>query len=936
MEDHFIYARPVAVTEDKLKEALAKRANQKALKAALDQQVLETERLKAEARRKKGKKEAKPTSKGSGISITPPTLEGEVFVRPSPNPGASPAGPSPASPVPPPSSSSGAHAGPSSSIEPTRYVFSFQKGQGTFDVTDNSVHPLKETLQPSSVEGRARAGSRDGEDPSIPTSRAKQKRNVPALARRTPSSRDSARKAGVANGGRGRYRGNVGAAAAPTCGAYQTNSLPANFKLRKETVSGGDDGGSLATASRERVGSGESRSSRGPSREKGGAGGPGSGNDGSYDTQSLPVELIYKLSQGSALPSVAVGAANAGDAGLNLRSPLSRLKPPHPPRLVSPKRSPSSSRISDSLGLRSPMRTPSAASGSPGSAVRERGVQVSPRGGRSGRMNTPIDGPVGVRPSARPAGGILPPLSGRRESDVIEMSAIIDGRTPVRDSGGAGGAPRRRVSGTSNDHSLLTPGASPLSEISAPEQARRQAEREKGWAQQVKQLKAELRKARLEAAGRMGNNRADGAPGRAPRRAETAPDPPACPPGKAPRGVGGIRQRWAEGVGDERENVGQARPMRLEKMDFTKTHIFNRETFRPITAPEDASYFGGLLGPPPQGALLPLLPTRPAPAPASAAAGSAERETAPKKAIAAATESHPHTPKAVKQSSAHTSTLGDDSFKLASLTTRQVTLGLPEYGDGAPVPIQFLHLRQFVEAQIITASQAENLWEFFSLSVPVEFGGSGGGGDTGFSQEGGGRRKQSGVGAERYEGQRAGPTDLEEELESCPIEVEEVDFGGKTCSPHRGEVSREHHEAVEGTSDGEADTEEDEAVSFFTPYSPSHLSTNAVLAPALRRKISQLHSEEAALLLQQQQRRNGRLHPSVRSEAMLSNASTEAGAGKEERAVATQQRDPPHLNPPPLLHRDSEILEPKGTFDTYSELKLSSNVLPGGVEEEEL
>ncbi|KPA83346.1 hypothetical protein ABB37_02999 [Leptomonas pyrrhocoris] len=918
MDEHFIFSRPVVVTEDKLREALAKKANQKTLKDALDQQVFEAERLKVEAHRAKGRKEKKSANRGSLTSAPSSSSEGETARGTNSSLDASPAGPSPAPLVPSPPPSSGTHAGPSSGLEPTRYTFSFKEGQGTFEVTDKTVRQLKETLQPSSAESRARTGSKDDGGPSVPSSNIKEKKpDGPVPVRRTPSSRDSAREAGGggSSSNRRRRKGSPTAPAAAGRGEYQTNSLPADFRLGKRAGNGGGGGSNVCsptTVTRERVGSGGSQPSRGASRERGGAGGAGSGDEGGYDTQSLPVELIYKLSQGNALPS-------AAGAGPDVRSPLSRLKPPHPPRLVSPKRSLSTSRISDSMGMRSPRTPLLPPPGSPGSALRDRAVPVSPRGGKAGRLSTPLDSARGARPSARPAGGILPPLNGRRDSDVIEMSAILDAQTPIRESGaGAGGAPRRRTNSTPKDRALFPPGASPLNDVSASEQARKQAEREKGWAQQVKQLKAELRKARQEAGAKLANNRADEAQGKAPRRAETAPDPPAYPPGKAPRGVGGIRQRRVENGGNRGENALPARPTRLEKVDFSQTRIFNRETFRPITAPEDASsYFGGLLHPP--SPRTPLPPVQPKASPALAAV-STEQLTAAKRTAASTAQSDPLPHEAVRQNSVHTVISADDSLKLASLTTRQITLGLPDYGDGAPVPIEFLHLRQFVEAQIITASQAENLWEFFALSVPVEFGGSGGGG-------GAGQRRFSSD-AEHLEVQDEVHAGRGEEMESHTIEVEEVAFAGATHTPHRAEIG--------GNSAGseKGEMEEDEPDDFFVPHSPSQLPTNAVLAPALRRKISQLHSEEAAMFLQrQQQLRNGRQRPSLIADRKPKSKPAEKDAGREERAQTSPLR-----GSSPSLRRDSQGSEPAGTFDTYAELKLPRNVRTGdaGEEEEEL
>lgn len=903
MDGHFIYSRPAVVTEDKIKEALAKQANQRALKAALDQQVLESERLKAEAHRAKGRKAKRAlshnNSRGSTASAPSPAPDENAEQKSNPNSGAK-RGPSPS----PPTSSPGAHAGPSSTIAPTRYTFSFKEGCGTFEKTDSSVRQLEDTLQPSSVESRAGAGSGDGSRSVSPSNVKEKRRNAPLPARGTQSSRGSARETTGSAGGSG-TNSRVKRKVNPKGGEYQTNSLPANFKLGKDVAG--------------------SRPSRCTSRERGSGASTdnntnNSSSGGGYDTQSLPVELIYKLSQGGAPSNAAGGGGSSGGGAANV---LSRLKPPHPPRLTSPKRSPSTSRVSDSLGGRSPLSPQSAQPGSPGSAVRERSLSVSPRsedclalplvsprGGKSGRMNAPLDGAGGGRPSARPAGGILPPLNAPRDPDVIEMSAILNTRTctPPHDNG----VPRRRTNSTPKDRSPLPSGAVPLGEVNAAELARKQAEREKGWAQQVKQLKAELRKARQKVgSGRVaGGGKAGETLDKAPRRAETAPDPPAHPSGKAPRGVAGMRQHRAEGGG---ENVGPTRPTRLEKMDFSKAHIFSRETFRPITAPEDAaSYFGGLLGSPAPAPRTPLPLVQPKPSSPSASAFTPSAKVAAAATPSSPAESDLQTQKTATQSSSHTATSGEESLKLASLTTRQVMLGLPNYGDGAPVPIQFMHLRQFVEAQIITANQAENLWDFFALSVPAELGGSGGGGGGGHFPED--------VAAGDGDGNDAG--EEPQAMESHTIEVAaEVSRGRASPSPHHDERgSRGDDENAEEEGSTAAAEEEEDDDDFFIPHSPSHPPANAVLAPALRRKISQMHSEEAALFLQhQQQIRNGRQRPGAVSDANAANVGEKDVVMRDEQSqVVTPKRRP-----------DADDSEPEGTFDTYSELKLSRNVLSG-------
>ncbi|CBZ28949.1 conserved hypothetical protein [Leishmania mexicana MHOM/GT/2001/U1103] len=843
--DRYIYSRPVVVTEDRIKEALEKQAKQKALKAALDRQVRETERLKAEKHRATGKQDkrwgdpkvnAPPTSSSANAENKTQTASPAVT--------ASVAGPSPPT--------MGATGAPGA-VDSTRYNFSFRKGQGTFKVDGSPACRLQTTFQtPAEVRehgGGAAPPETGGENGKAPAPRA----------RRQPASRDASSGAGPRNS-----RGSRSTAAA-SGGEYQTNSLPINFSMAKE-------GAGKKAPLLERRPSECGRPSCGMSGERGG-GSDASGHsrnkgNGGYDTQSLPTELIYKLGQAN---------SNAAVAKPSLR------------RVKTPLRAPSSGRASEPRRHQSPLGLlTGAVSGSPMTGGRENfksslndrtrspdwaGVggghpRLSPCGGGKGMPlvlgsggGTPIAKALGARyvsprPTARLAGGILPPLNTHDDSDVIEMSAVLDAVTPTREYsviGAATGAPSSRTPGSSAQplsckRTNSTPAERPARasppqsphDAAAAEQKRKQAEREKAWAQQVKQIKAELRKTRAKGPGKGGMKLEDwGAMSNIPRRAETAPDPAPHPPmrgglggaaGGGASGAGGSHDRNGAGSGGK-SNVGGGRSHQVEKMDFAKAHIFTRENFRPITAPEDATSYFGMLSPPPS---LPPLARAPKFKSREQARVSSELATgAERKEEAMGTEvASPPNINGI-HTFASTGTSGEESLKLASLTTRQMTLGLPDYGDSDPVPIQFNHLLEFVEAQIITAHQAENLWDFFSASADVARGG-GSGSDVGHAGS------SFSVNSARDVWGRAARGDVNGAVgarKSGTLEIAVVD-------------ERPAANGV-GATEGDENVNGDTGRAFYAPYSPSQLPTPAVLAPALRRKITQQHSEQEAARLHQ-------------------------------------------------------------------------------------
>ncbi|KAG5472490.1 hypothetical protein LSCM1_03889 [Leishmania martiniquensis] len=906
-DDRYIFSRPVAVTEDRIKTALEKQAKQKALKAALDRQVREAERLKAEAHRAKGRQNKRlgdPKANGPPAS---PSVYSESKVRTTSSAATnSVAGPSP---------TVGTATAPGM-VESTRYTFSFRKGQGTFEVEDSSARHLQVTLPPSAG-GCERGG---GAAPRATTGEAG---NAPARVRQQAASRE-------VNSGTGRRNSHGGrSATAANSSEYQTNSLPVNFSVGKETAG-------RKPPSPECSGSG--RDASGHSRSKGGSG---------YDTQSLPVELIYKLGQ----------ANSNGNIGK-----------PRPRRVTTPLGPPSSGRASESRGLQSPMGPlTGTVSGSPMAAARDNfaspstdsmrnsdwiGVGggralLSPHGGSKGASRvlgsgggTPQEKALAARyasprPSARLAGGILPPLNTRNDSDVIEMSAVLDTTPPPREyraAGAAIGAPgartpasitqplsRRQTSRTPAEQPPRpSPPPSPL-DTAAAEQALKQAEREKAWAQQVKQIKAELRKTRTKGLGKGGfKAEGRGATGDAPRRAETAPDPLPHPPMRGVLGVGGSGGSGAGGAhgryggGGARGNAGGSRPPQVERMDFAKAHIFTRENFRPITAPEDATSYFGMLSPPSLPPLVQASKTKQL----EQTQACSEPVTDPEGEDMAGTEAASSSNTNAINTFASTGTSGEESLKLASLTTRQVTLGLPDYGNSDPVPIQFNHLLQFVEAQMITASQAENLWDFFAM-IPDVAGGGGSESDAGRAGSSLSITSTRDVWGRAARGDANGAT------------------GGRESSVVKVVEGRA---SLNGVAPGgvEGDVKEtDDERTFYIPHSSSQLPTSAILAPALRRKISQQHSEREAAVLHQphQPLHNGhrRLIPAGASGG--GEAETDSGAGG---GLRTSPSNPRGLKKKFSTTAETgcegsdEDAEGAGTFDTFSEL-----VLPAGLKDDE-
>ncbi|ORC90800.1 uncharacterized protein TM35_000072240 [Trypanosoma theileri] len=142
-----------------------------------------------------------------------------------------------------------------------------------------------------------------------------------------------------------------------------------------------------------------------------------------------------------------------------------------------------------------------------------------------------------------------------------------------------------------------------------------------------------------------------------PRRAETAPDQPiVSPPVLSSPAIGGKKTNGGPS--------GGGGPMLGKKQDFAKSRIFTHKNFRPISAPSETV---SIVDHP--SAREPLPPLQ-------------------------------------------------DSFKCASVLTRKTAFGLPEEHANRPVPIEYEHLLQFVNEQIITQQQADGLWRLFTNGAP--------------------------------------------------------------------------------------------------------------------------------------------------------------------------------------------------------------------------
>ncbi|KAG5498771.1 hypothetical protein JKF63_03059 [Porcisia hertigi] len=910
--DPYLYSRPAVVTGDQIKEALEK-ANRKALKETLDRQAREVERRRVESLRSKGKR-----GKGSKYKVNVPLLststnvESKMFSA-SPEVTTSIVGSSfltPGSTV------------VSGAIKSTQYTFAFEEAQRTHEVESSSARDLQTTLPPPAErlerEGAAAPVTTSG-DAGRTSSRVRRQLALHETDRGTAQWKSHGAKSNAASNG----------------GEYQTNSLPANF-----TMGRGEAAGKKIFAPDPRVSDGR-RPSRGASRERGGvtdaSGQNRSKGNASYDTQSLPVELIYKLGQVNSTAAV----------GKPLLS-----------RVTTPSRPPSGGPTSESRGLQSPLGPLSGiVTGSPVAATRR--TPTSPMNdhtkspywtgvGGDRRIRSPGGGGKGVsrvlgsgggvtpkervlggrnaspRPSARLAGVILPPLNARNDPDVIEMSAVLDVAAPTREysvlgptpgafsshtpSGSAQPSSRWRTCNTPSERPAqpTPPLPSPPLDVAAAEQARKQAEREKAWVQQVKQLKEELRKTRTKRGGKGGlKHEARGAMGSTPRRAETAPDPPPHPPKRGGAGAGaggGVGATGRSGGAVETNgHVGGSRPHQVEKRDFAKAHIFTRENFRPITAPEDAASYCGMLSP------FPSLPRLVQPGklksrePVQAGLEAAARSEGEETTCSEATYSP--SIQAV-QTFTSTGTSGEESLKLASLTTRQVTLGLPDYGESDPVPIQFNHLLQFVDAQMITSMQAESLWNFFAVSPEVACCGRS---DSNAAHAG------ASTAASSTRGVRGRPS--RDDASGAVGLIREDTLGMK-------EAEKWQEENGAGAPEGEREGDISNGKGFYVPHSPSQPPTSAVLAPALRRKISGQYSEHEAALFHQPHKplHNSRLRVSP------------SGTG----TVGSGRRTSPHkasilpsqFSTPLGLHNSGgdENGEGTGTFDTFSELVLSTEL----------
>lgn len=191
----------------------------------------------------------------------------------------------------------------------------------------------------------------------------------------------------------------------------------------------------------------------------------------------------------------------------------------------------------------------------------------------------------------------------------------------------------------------------------------RMRDKERGWEDQVKQLKMELKNARQKE--RDLNKIVQG-----PQRAETAPNTGSISklaPIDDPRRNGGerptapvLRAKGGGGVGSHPLDVRQSQPQQPTRKDFNNAKVFQNETFRPITAPLE-----------------------------------------PIDDVIRSSAGHQHLPPL------------PDSLKMASFNTRKIAFGLQQANGGTPIPLSYEQLCEFVKSQVVTQSQADALWQLF-------------------------------------------------------------------------------------------------------------------------------------------------------------------------------------------------------------------------------
>lgn len=868
-----------------MKEVLAKQAKQRAMKEALDRQILEAERVR--------KEEALQAQR-----YVLPDNTRAVAVLPT-------EGPSPKVVAPHSGETRGRPQGNrnAAEAEAARYTFSFNGEQASF-VRENGEDPQREAQRPNEAvntkattpkantptKGRASRSPSEGVDgkpsggsPRAPADPVKPVvRSLSKQRQQQPQSKPE-RGAIVAALAEPKNRGAAAAAAAMAAGKrkeketprYQTNSLPVD--LRDYALD------------QQRLGNGAGKGRRSVSNQRKAVNG-----EPTYDVRSLPVDLVYQLGKGGG-GGGGSGAAlevNGGAAGGCLRLPAPSgpgVKKKQQQRPAQKAKSPAeatSQRGStpeiEGISPATPPRPPSSGDyqtgclprdfawnevfaaqllAAKGKAAGERGspLWLSPSsrspsyenllGAKAGQGYTKDGRRRSPRMPGRPAGGGLPPLphpNGSAECDnTIELSAVLD--APSETGAVSGGELRPSPPSSSSlqqlqqqpNHDQRTLAVMPTPDkrqgrpprssskdsrssggLGSPQDVkrlqrqldsrddvvRRMQEKERSWEDQVQRLKAELRSARKKERELAKANNLDGLP----PRAETAPDAPDPARGgrrnysnERDRGNGVVAAR-----GGGRGRVVATQEL-CKKPDFTRARIFTAEEFTPVAAPDF----------PDEGEDDAPVPRRHEHrSPVTGAKKKPKRFQEPPPQSTGSVNSAPLAVDAAANSSLFG--VSETSLKLASLTTRQTAFGLLQEDAATPAPIAFDHLVEFADAQIITLTQAENLWKFFCAlkGVAVVYDRHGAIARQPASHSGDGKSGAYNSDGDADDGSGGGSS--------------EDSFSAKAAKPSK---------RVDRTPN--SGRRNDYHQSSSSPIS----AVSAVLAPALRRKISRMHAGAAAV-----------------------------------------------------------------------------------------
>ncbi|KAG8348555.1 hypothetical protein TRVL_00644 [Trypanosoma vivax] len=240
------------------------------------------------------------------------------------------------------------------------------------------------------------------------------------------------------------------------------------------------------------------------------------------------------------------------------------------------------------------------------------------------------------------------------------------------------------------------------------------------------------------------------------RRAETAPDQPTVSP-PVLNTPSVTSKRTLGPLGGAAQG---------KKFDFNKSRIFSHSSFRPISAPSEA------VGPSYAGEITTVSPPL------------------------------------------------QDSFKCASLLTRQTVFGLREQHARRPVPIEYEHLLQFAEEEIITQQQADALWRLFTnVESPLTLlrrhpqgmrstaESSSVHRNSSSDEEGAARVNELRPMKEKCEVDKATPERLKEK--AVQLKAEDDNLGDAECMREMGEVGfKAHNDVYEEKSSPDSDTYE--------------------------------------------------------------------------------------------------------------------------------